>query len=238
MLLSMNHLAHVQEMARTINATATNVANAMLTITPTIEILLGNDFVAAHHLENVTDELVETIKIDVEKMVYNLTKQITYKLKATPDAGTDKEIQSSCIIIDAYLKNDTNIPTQPNTPLPIPVCNHPDQDIEIENVDHFAKGLNLLNFMNHYPPVKKTTVFKPPTGFTIMIKDGEKDKNLWDEILEEIFNKKAVDTKYCGQTVYYLQFRPSHTSHFMGHNYKDQYIIASSKKKLFSGMGA
>jgi hypothetical protein len=92
--------------------------------------------------------------------------------------------------------------------------------------------------MNHYPPVKKTTVFDPPTSFTTMIKDGEKDKNLWDEILEEIFNKKAVDTKYCGQTVYYLQFRLPHASHFTGCNYKDQYIIASSKKELFSGMGA
>jgi hypothetical protein len=31
-------------MARTINATATNAANAMLSITPTIRILLGSDF--------------------------------------------------------------------------------------------------------------------------------------------------------------------------------------------------
>jgi hypothetical protein len=111
MLLIMNHLAHVQEMARTINAAATNTANAMLTITPTIKILLGNDFVAAHHLENVTDELIKIIKINIEKTVYNLTKQIAYKLKATPDAGTDEEIQSAHIIVDTYIKNDTNPPT-------------------------------------------------------------------------------------------------------------------------------
>jgi hypothetical protein len=48
MLLAMNHLAHVQEIARTINAAATNAANAMLTINPTIRILLGTDFVTSH----------------------------------------------------------------------------------------------------------------------------------------------------------------------------------------------
>jgi hypothetical protein len=111
MLLTMNHLAPVQEMARTINATATNAANAMLTITPTIKILLGSDFVASHHLESVTDELIETVKVDVEKTVYNLTKQIAYKLKGTPEAGTDEEIKSACIIIEAYIKNDPNLPT-------------------------------------------------------------------------------------------------------------------------------
>jgi hypothetical protein len=103
---TMNHLTHIQEMARTINTTATNAANAMLTITPTIKILLGSDFVAAHCLENVTDELIETIKINIEKTVYNLTKQIAYKLKATPDAGTDEKIQTACIIVDTYIKND------------------------------------------------------------------------------------------------------------------------------------
>jgi hypothetical protein len=107
----MNHLTHVQEMARTINAAATNAANTMLTITSIIKILLGNDFIAAHHLETITDKLVETVKIDIKKTVYNLTKQIAYKLKATPDAGTDEEIQSACIIIDACVKNDTNLPT-------------------------------------------------------------------------------------------------------------------------------
>jgi hypothetical protein len=90
-------------MARTINAAATNAANTMLTITPTIKILLSSNFVAAHCLENVTDELVETVKIDIEKTVYNLTKQIAYKLKATSDAETDKEIQSACIIIDGEM---------------------------------------------------------------------------------------------------------------------------------------
>jgi hypothetical protein len=111
MLLAMNHLTDIQEMARTINTAATNAANAMLIITPTIKILLGNDFVAAHCLENITDKLVETVKINIEKTVYNLTKQIAYKLKATPDAGTDKEIQFACIIVDTYVKNDTNPPT-------------------------------------------------------------------------------------------------------------------------------
>jgi hypothetical protein len=191
-------------------------------------------------LENITDELVDTVKIDIKKTVYNLTKQIAYKLKATPNARTDEEIQSACIIIDAYIKNDTNPPTQLDTPLPIPIPiqNIPTKDFEIKNVDHFSEGLNLINFMNHHLPVNKTTVFKPPTSFTTMIKDGEKDKNLWDEILEEIFNKKAVDTKYCGRTVYYLQFGPPHAPHFMGCNFKDQFIIASSKKELFSRMGA
>jgi hypothetical protein len=89
MLLAMNHLAHVREMARTINAAATNAANAMLSITPTIKILLGSDFIASHHLETATDNLVEIIRTDTEKAVYNLTKQIAFKLKATPDAGTD-----------------------------------------------------------------------------------------------------------------------------------------------------
>jgi hypothetical protein len=97
-------------MARTINAATTNTANAMLTITPTIKILLSNNFIAAHHLENITDKLVETIKIDVKKGVYNLTKQITYKLKTTPDAGTDEEIQSAHIIVNAYLKHNTKTP--------------------------------------------------------------------------------------------------------------------------------
>jgi hypothetical protein len=56
--------------------------------------------------------------------------------------------------------------------------------------------------------------------------------------LEAIFNSKAVETKYYGRTVFYFQFGPPHASHFMGHNWKDQYIIASSKKELFGGMGA
>jgi hypothetical protein len=34
MLLAMNHLAHIREMARTINAAATNAANAMLSLSP------------------------------------------------------------------------------------------------------------------------------------------------------------------------------------------------------------
>jgi hypothetical protein len=70
-----------------------------------------------------------------------------------------------------------------------------------------------------------------------MIENGEKNKDLWEDILEEIFNKKAIDTKYCGQMVYYLHFSPPHAPHFMGCNVKDQFIIASSKKELFSGMG-
>jgi hypothetical protein len=98
-------------MARTINAAATNAANAMLTITPTIKILLNSNFVAAHRLETITDKLVETVKIDVKKSVYNLTKQIAYKLKATPDAGTDKEIKSACIIVNTYVKDDMNVMT-------------------------------------------------------------------------------------------------------------------------------
>jgi hypothetical protein len=164
-------------MARTINTAATNTANAMLTITPTIKILLGNNFVAAHHLKNITDKLVETVKIDVKKGVYNLTKQIAYKLKTTPDAGTDEEIQSAHIIIDAYLKHDTKTasPTQPSTPLPIPIHNY--QEIEYENLNHITKSDNLLVFMNHVPPVKKTTLFKPLTDFTTIVKDREKDEN-------------------------------------------------------------
>jgi hypothetical protein len=104
-------------------------------------------------------------------------------------------------------------------------------------MNHLTEGLNLMNFMNHIPPVNKTTVFNPPTSFTTMIENGEKNKDLWEEILEEIFNKKSIDTKYCGQMVYYLQFGPPHAPHFMGCNVKDQFIIASSKKELFSGMG-
>jgi hypothetical protein len=240
MLLAMNHLAHVREMARTINTAATNAANAMLTITPTIRILLGTDSVTSHQLESVTDNLIEIVKTDAEKTVYNLTKQITYKLKATPNAGTDEEIKSTCIIVDVYTKNDPNPATQPNTPLPvlIPVRNIPTKAFEIEtkNINHLAEALNLMNFMNHILLVNKTTIFEPPTSFTTMIENGEKDKDLWEEILEEIFNKKAVDIKYCGQTVYYLQFGPPHAPHFMGCNVKDQFILASSKKELFSRM--
>jgi hypothetical protein len=69
MLLAMNHLAHVQEMARTINTAATNTANTMLSITPTIRILLGTDFVTSHHLENVTNDLIKIVKTDTEKTV-------------------------------------------------------------------------------------------------------------------------------------------------------------------------
>jgi hypothetical protein len=228
-------------MARTINTAATNAANAMLTITPTIKILLGSDFIASHHLGNVTDDLIEIIKTDIEKTIYDLTKQITYKLKETPDTGTDEEIKSAHIIVEAYIKNDPNPPTRPNTPLPvlIPVQNIPTKafKIEPEEVNHLTEAMNLINFMNHIPPVNKTTIFEPPTGFTTMIENGEKDKELWEDILEEIFNKKAIDTKYCGRTVYYLQFGPPHAPHFMGHNIKDQFILASSKKELFSGMG-
>jgi hypothetical protein len=61
-------------MARTINATATNTANAMLSITPTIRILLGTDFITSHHLESVTDDLIEIVKADTKKTVYDLTK--------------------------------------------------------------------------------------------------------------------------------------------------------------------
>jgi hypothetical protein len=237
----MNHLAHVQEMVRTINAAATNTANAMLTITPTIKILLGSDFVASHHLGNVTDDLVEIIKTDIEKTIYDLTKQIAYKLKETPDAGTDEEIKSACIIVEAYIKNNPSLPTRPNTPLPvlIPVQNILTKafEIETEEVNHLAEAMNLINFMNHIPPVNKTTIFKPLTGFTTMIENGKKDKELWEDILEEIFNKKAIDTKYCGQTVHYLQFSLPHAPHFMGRNVKDQFILASSKKELLSRMG-
>jgi hypothetical protein len=238
MLLAMNHLAHVREMARTINAAATNAANAMLTITPTIRILLGTDFVTSHQLESVTDNLVEIVKTDAEKTIYDLTKQITYKLKATPDAGTDKEIKSARIIIDAYIKNDPNPPTCPNTPLPIPMPTGRNFEEEYENINFTAKAENLILFMNHIPPVKKTTLFKPPENFATIVKDGEKDIDLWEEILEAIFHSKVVETKYCGRTVFYFQFGPLHASHFMGRNWKDQYIIASSKKELFSGMGA
>jgi hypothetical protein len=110
--------------------------------------------------------------------------------------------------------------------------------MEYENLNHVAEANNLLIFMNHIPPVKKTTLFKPPADFNTIVKDGEKDENLWDEILEEIFNKKAIETKYCGRMVFYFQFGPLHASHFMGCNYKDQYIITSTKKNLFSRMGA
>jgi hypothetical protein len=103
-------------MARTINAAATNAANAMLTITPTIKILLSSDFVASHHLESVTDKLIETVKVNIKKTIYNLTKQIAYKLKGTPEARTDKKIKLARIIIEAYIKNNPNLPTQPNTP--------------------------------------------------------------------------------------------------------------------------
>jgi hypothetical protein len=237
MLLAMNHLTHIQEMARTINATATNAANAMLSITPTIRILLGTDFVTSHHLESVTDNLVEIVKTDTEKTVYDLIKQIAYKLKATLDTGTDKEIKSTRIIIDTYIKNDLNPPTHPNTPLPIPMPTGRNFEEEYKNINFTTKAENLVLFMNHIPLVKKTTLFKLPENFATIVKDGEKDIDLWEEILETIFNSKAAETKYCGQTVFYFQFRPPHATHFMGRNWKDKYIIASSKKDLFSGMG-
>jgi hypothetical protein len=233
----MNHLAHVWEMARTINATATNTTNTMLSITPTIRILLGTDFVTSHRLESVTDDLVEIVKTDTEKTIYDLTKQITYKLKATPDAGTDKEIKSAHIIVDAYIKNDLNPPTHPNTPLPIPMPTGRNFEEEYENINFTAKAENLILFMNHIPLVKKTTLFKLPENFATIVKDSEKDIDLWEEILETIFNSKAAETKYCGRTVFYFQFRPPHTAHFMGRNWKDKHVITSSKKDLFSGMG-
>jgi hypothetical protein len=201
MLLAMNHLTHVREMARTINATATNAANAMLSITPTIRILLGSDFVASHHLQTATDDLVEIVRTDTEQTVYELTKQIAFKLKATPDASMDKEIKSTCIIVDAYIKNDHNPPTRVNTPLPIPMPAGRNFEEEYKNINFIAKVDNLLVFMNHVPPVKKTTLFKLPENFATIVKDGEKDIDLWEEILETVFNNKAAKTKYSGRTV-------------------------------------
>jgi hypothetical protein len=238
MLLAMNHLTHVQEMARTINTAATNAANAMLTINPTIRILLSTDFVISHRLETIMDDLIEIVKTDTEQTIYKLTQQITYKLKATPEAGTDKEIKSACIVVDAYIKNNPNPPTHPNTPLPIPMPTGRNFEEEYENINFTAEAENLLLFMNHIPPVKKTTLFKLPKNFATIVKDSKKDIDLWEEILETIFHSKAVKTKYCGRTVFYFQFGPPHTSHFMGRNWKDRYIIASSKKELFSRMGA
>jgi hypothetical protein len=237
MLLAMNHLTHVREMARTINAAATNAANAMLSITPTIKILLGSDFVASHYLETATDNLIEIIRTDTEKAVYDLTKQIAFKLKATPDAGTDEEIKSTCIIVDAYIQNDHNPPTRPNTPLPIPMPTGRNFEEEYENINFIAEVDNLLVFMNHVPPVKKMTLFKPPENFATIVKDGEKDIDLWEEILETLFNSKAAETKYSGRTVFYFQFGSPHAPHFLGCNWKDKYITAASKKDLFNGMG-
>jgi hypothetical protein len=225
-------------MARTINTAATNAANAMLSITPTIKILLGSDFIASHHLETTTNNLIEIVRTDTEKAVYNLTKQIAFKLKATPDASTDEEIKSAHIIVDAYIKNnDHNPPTHPNTPLPILTPASRNFEAEYENINFTAEAKNLLLFMNHTPPVKKTTLFKPPENFATIVKDSEKDIDLWEEILETIFNSKAAETKYSGHTVFYFQFRSPHAPHFMGHNWKDKYIIAASKKDLFNGMG-
>jgi hypothetical protein len=237
MLLAMNHLAHVQEMARTINAAGTNAANAMLSITPTIKILLGSDFVASHNLQTATDDLIEIVRTETEQTIYNLTKQIAFKLKATPEAGTDEEIKSACIIVDAYIKNDHNPPTHPNTPLPIPMPAGRNFEEEYENINFIAEVDNLLVFMNHVPPVKKTTLFKPPENFATIVKDGEKDIDLWEEILETLFNSKAAETKYSGRTVFYYQFGSPHAPHFMGRNWRDKYIIATSKKDLFNGMG-
>jgi hypothetical protein len=148
MLLAMNHLTHVREMARTINAAATNAANTMLSITPTIRILLGSDFVASHHLESATNNLVEIVRTDIEKAVYNLTKQIAFKLKATPDAGTDEEIKSARIIVDAYIKNNHNPPTRPNTLLPIPMPAGRNFEEEYKNINFIAEVDNLL--LNKY----------------------------------------------------------------------------------------
>jgi hypothetical protein len=198
MLLAMNHLTHVREMARTINAAATNAANAMLSITPTIRILLGTDFVTSHRLESVTDDLVEIVKTDMEKAIYDLTKQIAYKLKATPDAGTNKEIKAVHIIVEAYIRNNPNLPTCPNTPLPVPMPTGRNFEEEYENINFTAEAENLILFMNHIPLVKKTTLFKLPKNFATIVKDGKKDIDLWEEILETIFNSKAAETKYCG----------------------------------------
>jgi hypothetical protein len=158
-------------------------------------------------------------------------------LKATPDTGTNEEIKSTCIIIEAYIRNDPNPPTHPNTPLPVPMPTGRNFEEEYENINFTTKAENLILFMNHIPLVKKTTLFKLPENFATIVKDGEKDIDLWEEILETIFNSKAAETKYCGQTVFYFQFGPPHTAHFMVCNWKDKYIIASSKKDLFSKMG-
>jgi hypothetical protein len=237
MLLAMNHLAHVREMARTINTAATNAANAMLSITPTIKILLGSDFVASHHLQTATNNLVEIVRTDTEQTVYGLTKQVAFKLKATPDTGMDEEIKSTRIIVDAYIKNNHNPPTRPNTPLPIPMPAGRNFEEEYKNINFIAEVDNLLVFMNHVPLVKKTTLFKPPENFATIVKDGKKDIDLWEEILETLFNTKAAETKYSGRMVFYYQFGSPHAPHFLGHNWKDKYIIAASKKDLFNGMG-
>jgi hypothetical protein len=158
-------------------------------------------------------------------------------LKATPNAGTDEEIKSVHIIVDAYIKNNQNPPTHPNTPLPILMPTGRNFEEEYKNINFTTKAKNLLLFMNHTPPVKKTTLFKPPKNFATIVKDGKKDIDLWEEILETIFNSKAAETKYSGRTVFYFQFRSPHAPHFMGCNWKDKYIIAASKKDLFSRMG-
>jgi hypothetical protein len=185
-------------MARTINTAATNTANAMLSITPTIKILLSTNFVTSHCLGSVTDDLVKIVRTNTEKAVYELTKQIAFKLKATPDARTDEEIKSAHIIVDAYIKNSQNPPTHPNTPLPIPMPTGRNFEEEYKNINFTAEAENLLLFMNHTPPVKKTTLFKPPENFATIVKDGKKDIDLWEEILETIFNSKAAEPKYSG----------------------------------------
>jgi hypothetical protein len=106
MLLAMNHLAHVHEITRTINAALTNVANALVAITPTIRILLGSNFVTMACPDIMLGKLVDTVKGDIKHGTYELTKKIMNKLKETPEAGSDEEINTAQIIVKAYLKGD------------------------------------------------------------------------------------------------------------------------------------
>jgi hypothetical protein len=79
-------------------------------------------------------------------------------------------------------------------------------------------------------------LFKLPPNYTTLLKDSEKDEGYWDEIINKIFHISVMEAKYCEQPCCYIQLGPPNTSHFIGRNSHDNYLIASTKKGLLFAM--
>jgi hypothetical protein len=61
-------------------------------------------------LDIMLGELVDTVKGDIKHGTYELTKKIAYKLKETPEVGSDEEINAAWIIVEAYLQGNNKTP--------------------------------------------------------------------------------------------------------------------------------
>ncbi|XP_006456618.1 hypothetical protein AGABI2DRAFT_122501 [Agaricus bisporus var. bisporus H97] len=240
-LTILTNLAHIRNMGTTLNTVATNTSTALVSIQPIFNKTV-KDTEIQKQLDRLVDDARELSLVHIETKAHDISVKLAHMLRAMPEVGSEKQIEYATAVLKAYLGDTSDIPTRPNSPLPIhvkspsPFPNPIDEDDLRMKANFNVEAIRLKAFLKAYEPPTEPTPFTPPKGYTTIVEGGEKDANFWNEVVYTLFNKTAVEETFAGDKYYVAQVGMPNAPHFIGRVDFDNHIIASKKKAILSAL--